>query len=68
MWLDFASKYCTNAKFILKTDDDILINMFNIRGHLEYLNKYSIINDRTILCKLYDDRTMPVIRDPKNKW
>lgn len=30
MYLKFASEYCAHAKFVLKTDDDMFVNIFNI--------------------------------------
>ncbi|XP_078613570.1 beta-1,3-galactosyltransferase 1-like isoform X2 [Branchiostoma floridae x Branchiostoma japonicum] len=38
MCLKWASEFCPNAKFVLKTDDDTFVNIFNLVRHLEGLN------------------------------
>ena len=38
MALKWINDYCKNAKFILKTDDDIIVNTFALINHLKLLN------------------------------
>lgn len=37
MALKWINDYCKNAKFILKTDDDIIVNTFALINHLKLL-------------------------------
>ena len=68
MALTWISRHCQQAKYILKTDDDMLINMFAIVNHLYILtNVYP--NEAwhsTIACLIW--KRMRVTRDPTSKW
>ncbi|KAH9504842.1 Beta-1,3-galactosyltransferase 1 [Bulinus truncatus] len=65
--LKWAGTYCTNSEFVLKTDDDILIDIVSFIDDL-YTNILPKRKSRTdlILCNLWT--RMKVIRDPKSKW
>ncbi|RNA02120.1 beta-1-3-galactosyltransferase 1-like [Brachionus plicatilis] len=62
MSLKWISQYCANVDFLLKSDDDVLINIFQI---IKYL-KENEIKPKSILCNLMSN--MKVIRDQTSKW
>lgn len=63
--LEWVSSYCPNAKFVLKTDDDIFINIFNLQSHLQSFVKHGVTSNM-ILCNVWT--RMKVMRDTKSKW
>ncbi|CAF3574495.1 unnamed protein product [Adineta steineri] len=68
MALNWISRHCHRVSYILKTDDDMLINMFSILNHLHTLtNVYPTEAwNSTIACLLWT--RMRVSRDPSSKW
>ena len=40
MALKWINEYCNDAKFILKTDDDIIVNTFALINHLKIFNDH----------------------------
>ncbi|CAF0833343.1 unnamed protein product [Adineta ricciae] len=67
MALKWISKFCPNTKYILKVDDDIVVNTFTLLNHLKYLDKHKVdVRKGTILCLLWT--AMTVMRDSKSKW
>lgn len=62
--LKWISTYCPHATFILKTDDDIFVNMFTLLRHLRSLAELSNVHKRMLLCLVWD--RMPVLRE--GKW
>ncbi len=65
--LKWISHNCNHAKFILKSDDDIFVNIFNLVAHLESIYDFRGRNIKGFLLCLVWYR-MKVIRDPKSKW
>lgn len=68
MALDWISRYCNRTSYVLKTDDDMLINMFSILNHL-YTLTYVYSSEAwhsTIACLVWT--RMRVTRDPTSKW
>ena len=68
MALDWISRHCNRVRYVLKTDDDMLINMFSILNHL-YTLTYVYPNESwryTIACLMW--RQMRVTRDRSSKW
>ena len=59
--LSWVSTYCTKAKFVLKTDDDIFVNMFTLLKHLQA----RVGAKRLLLCRTHINPN--VIRRGKNK-
>ena len=51
--MKWISEYCPQAKFILKVDDDMFVNMFGILRYLNTLYKYHALPSRTIICTEY---------------
>lgn len=68
MAFNWISRHCNKAPYILKTDDDMLINMFSILNHLYTLTyDYPMEAWRsTIACLVW--KRMRVTRDPSSKW
>lgn len=64
--LRYIQKHCQHVSFILKTDDDIFVNIFSLVPHLRKLPTYGDLPQKAILCLLW--HRMPVIRNPKSKW
>ncbi|XP_062613193.1 beta-1,3-galactosyltransferase 1-like [Saccostrea cucullata] len=62
----WITHYCRNATFAIKSDDDIMINLFKIVDEikLKTVNKYGTKN--LILCNQWV--RMKVLRDEKSKW
>ncbi|KAK6058677.1 N-acetyllactosaminide 3-alpha-galactosyltransferase [Cooperia oncophora] len=60
--MNFFLKYCSNANFLLKIDDDVTIHLDRM---LTYWNKSKHDNDR-IYCLIWSGA--PAIRDPSSKW
>lgn len=61
MALKWISIYCSQTKYILKVDDDIVVNTFTLMNHLKYLDKHIPDRQNTILCLLWT--AMMVMRD-----
>lgn len=66
MALKWTATYCERAKFVLKADDDILVNTYTMIRHLENLEKHMKSIKNTLFCLLW--RSMPVLRDSDSKW
>lgn len=68
----FALKWvrdsCKSAEFILKSDDDAFVNIFEVRKILEKHKQEQVKN--FIGCALWESNSMPILRDPKKcmKW
>jgi beta-1,3-galactosyltransferase 1 len=66
MAMKWISTYCQNAKFILKTDDDIITNPFILLRHLKSLNNHGLIAPKSLMCLVWN--RMKPMRDKKSKW
>ena len=66
MALKWVSTYCTNAKHALKTDDDVFLNIVEVIT----LIKKQPQQTRLITCPVFNEKDMPILRDPKScmKW
>jgi len=67
MGLKWVSSHCQHAKFLLKSDDDIFINIFSLITHLKRISSQQGKPIRELLLCLVWYR-MKVIRDPRSKW
>lgn len=68
MALDWISRHCHRVPYVMKTDDDMLINMFTILNHLHTLT-HIYPNEAwhlTLACFVW--KRMRVTRDPTSKW
>ena len=61
MALKWISTYCSQTKYVLKVDDDIVTNTFTLINHLKFLDKHNPNRHSTILCLLW--QSMGVMRD-----
>ena len=64
--LKWISEYCSKAKYILKTDDDMIVNTFSLLRHIKSLSDHGIATTNTIFCLVWIG--MGVIRDKNSKW
>ena len=55
MGFKWSSKYCSNAKFIMKLDDDVVVNTFDL---LNYLNRIYLTDrpENTLYCYLLENK------------
>ena len=60
-WID---AHCRHAIFVLKTDDDIFINMFTLIRYLKKLTRNSARPRGVLMCLVWE--SMPVLRE--GKW
>ena len=51
--LKWISSYCSNAKYVMKTDDDALINMYTVVRHLLDLDESNVYNHKLLLCRVW---------------
>lgn len=63
MGLQWAAKFCSNAKFVIKMDDDIVVDMYKMP---DYIQKLTLTEKRPIAGFVF--RGMVPIREPQNKW
>lgn len=61
MALKWISTYCSKTSYVLKVDDDIVVNSFTLVNHLKFLDKHTPNRRNTILCLLW--QAMGVMRD-----
>ena len=66
MSMQWIERYCAGTRFVLKSDDDMIINMFVLMRHLHELDENQMFKPRTILCS--STYEVPIHRDPKSKW
>jgi hypothetical protein len=68
MSLKWMHKYCSNIRYFVKTDDDVIIDVFLMLNHLKKMDSLNFKPQKSILCAHIGDRSMPVLRNPGNKW
>jgi beta-1,3-galactosyltransferase 1 len=66
MSMKWISEYCSNVKFILKADDDVVINVFTIWNYLKALHRYNMHTNGTIFCHTWKNSNIE--RSKKSKW
>ena len=66
MGLKWLSVHCPGVKFALKADDDTFVNIFRMLDELKAHDRQK----KLILCPLWADNAMPILRDPTScrKW
>ena len=62
MGFRWAAERCRNAKYVLKTDDDIVINLFMLFQNNTFSESE---DDFHVFCHRQDH---PIFRNPDNKW
>ncbi|KFM64448.1 UDP-GlcNAc:betaGal beta-1,3-N-acetylglucosaminyltransferase 5A, partial [Stegodyphus mimosarum] len=65
MGLSWASENCAHAKYLLKMDDDIFMDVYQLLDYIYAKFKYFDL-ENNIAC--YFQKHMPVVRDPVSKW
>ena len=58
--LNYVSHYCRAAKYFIKANDDTFVNIFSVM----HLLQESLSHQHTVLCALWKENTMPILRDP----
>ncbi len=66
MWLRWLTTNCPQAAYILKVDDDIFVNIFNMISHMRAMYTRHVNVKNTVLCLKWE--SMPVQRNITNKW
>jgi hypothetical protein len=61
MALKWISTYCSQASYILKTDDDMIVNTFTLLRYLKFLDNHQMKQNNSIFCRVYE--SMNVFRD-----
>lgn len=64
MAMKWINQYCSHAKYILKIDDDIIVDIFRIKKYLQ--DNFAESPAKSIMCNFNDKVT--VNRNPKSKW
>lgn len=64
--LKWISNYCNKTKFVLKADDDMIIDMFAVLKHLKSLSDHNMIKPRSIMCYTWNKAI--VFRNKNIKW
>ena len=63
MAMKWSADYCSNSKFLLKVDDDVIVNSFHL---IEYLEAFKTGFNNTLLC-LHHTKAK-VIRNQTDKF
>lgn len=69
MAIRFVNEYCDKVRYVITTNDDVVINFWEILKSVNvYLSsgKPREETERTIICKVVHHAE--VVRDPKEKW
>ncbi|CAF4630965.1 unnamed protein product [Rotaria magnacalcarata] len=66
MALKWISTYCSQASYISKTDDDMIVNTFTLLKHLKFRDSHRMKQNNSIFCRVY--KPMNVFRDKNIKW
>jgi hypothetical protein len=61
MALKWISVYCPQASYILKTDDDMIVNTFMFLKHLRFLDSHQLKYNKSIFCLVH--KAMNAFRD-----
>ncbi|XP_048778012.1 beta-1,3-galactosyltransferase 1-like isoform X1 [Ostrea edulis] len=63
--MQWINDNCLQAKYIVKADDDMFVNIFALT---EFLVSQIYNKKKVIMCSLKENQTSIIVRDPKNKW
>uniref|UniRef100_F1L5U0 Hexosyltransferase n=1 Tax=Ascaris suum TaxID=6253 RepID=F1L5U0_ASCSU len=69
-WLRFIDENCSNVRYVLKIDDDVIFDLFAVIKYLGINSNRTIpIDDhKRIICGLCDKGSLFPQRDRSNKW
>lgn len=63
----WVSEFCDQAEFVVKTDDDMFIDLYEVYYLTrKYLTSSHYTKNRFLLCPVW--RGLPILRDPNSKW
>ncbi len=67
MWIRWSTKFCPNADFYMKIDDDIFLNIFSL---VKFLKSTKSAEDHPEIPRIYCAvwNGMKVERNPRSKW
>ena len=68
MLLKYASTFCPQASFVLKMDDDVIVNIFNLVEYLREVNGNIDHNKKRILICRPSSGTEKPLREKHLKW
>ncbi|CAH1778000.1 unnamed protein product [Owenia fusiformis] len=63
MGLKWVTKFCRNTKFVLKIDDDVLVNMFKLITQLKNMISSGESSEKIIRGNVWANGIMPVVRE-----
>lgn len=63
--LSWVSRFCPHVKYVIKSDDDIFVNLFDVMHRILPTMSH---DQKYIACHVIEAGTSPIVRDPKNKW
>ncbi|KAK0405377.1 hypothetical protein QR680_017954 [Steinernema hermaphroditum] len=61
-WIPYLKQNCGNMKYILKMDDDVMMDMQGLQILLDHYQ----LQKRLVLCRTFADGV--VVRNPRSKW
>jgi beta-1,3-galactosyltransferase 2 len=61
--IKWVSNYCSNAKYVLKVDDDVVVNSFAL---LQYLDNLKLNTDNNLMCFIH--KNAPINRKKDSKF
>jgi beta-1,3-galactosyltransferase 1 len=61
MALQYVSEFCSHASYVIKTNDDTFLNVFEM---INVMNR-SRSHRNAVICPLWQDNSMKILRDPK---
>eukprot|EP00092_Neocalanus_flemingeri_P033683 GFUD01036616.1.p1 GENE.GFUD01036616.1~~GFUD01036616.1.p1 ORF type:complete len:397 (+),score=103.23 GFUD01036616.1:92-1282(+) len=63
----WVSNFCEKAEFVLKTDDDMFVDLYEVFALTRrYITNIHYQSNSFILCPVW--RGLPILRDPASKW
>ena len=64
----WVSEYCEQAEFVVKTDDDMYVDLYEVYSITRrYINTTHYQRNRFLLCPVWRGG-LPIMRDPTSKW
>ncbi|XP_042857218.1 beta-1,3-galactosyltransferase 1-like [Penaeus japonicus] len=69
-WLSWAVAHCTDVPYVLKVDDDVVVNPFNLQRFYHEINKQAAPNtkkEHTTVGKIYG-RVIYALPQRKGRW
>jgi len=61
--IKWVSNYCSNAKYVLKVDDDVVVNSFAL---LQYLDNLKLNTDNNLMCFIH--KNSKITRESNSKF